>query len=110
VKGGPGNDTLLGGTGGGTGSDHIVGGPGNDFLAGSEVLAGGAGNDVTIVADMPAVKDKVTCSGGYDRVLSDRKDVVAPNCEKVVRNPLAFFEFLESVPASFYEGLGPSIF
>jgi hypothetical protein len=32
---------------------------------------------------VPAVKDTVSCGGGFDRVLADHKDVVADDCERV---------------------------
>ena len=45
------------------------------------------------------------------RVRDDRKDVVAPNCKRVmvIGSGVSFFEFLESVPQSFFEGLPPGI-
>jgi hypothetical protein len=41
------------------------------------------------------------------RVRAEREDVVAPNCERVtvIGSGVSFFEFLESVPQSFFEGL-----
>ena len=41
------------------------------------------------------------------RVRAEREDVVAPNCERVmvIGSGASFFEFLESVPQSFFEGL-----
>jgi hypothetical protein len=44
----------------------------------------GDGNDVLNVVNVkPAKKDIVTCGGGFDRVLADRADAVAPDCERV---------------------------
>jgi hypothetical protein len=43
-------------------------------------------------------KDIVSCGGGFDRVLADRIDVVAPDCERV------FFDF-----DVFWESLPPAL-
>lgn len=78
--GGP--DTILGLAGndlldGGTGNDTLVGGAGRD------VLYGRAGNDVLSVRDNQ--RDRIVCGAGRDRVLADRLDLVARDCERVVR-------------------------
>jgi hypothetical protein len=70
LKGSGGNDCLDGAGGndalkGGGGKDALKGGPGKDRLS------GGPG------------KDRINCGGGKDTVNADRKDRVAPNCEKV---------------------------
>ena len=65
-----------------------------------------------------AAPDIVTCGSGFDRVLADTKDVVAPDCEKVVlfRGGSAseyhdlVDEFVAEVPPSFWEGLQPGVF
>ena len=118
LVGGPGNDAV----GGGLGSDNVVGKEGNDFLIGgpglepreapNDKLSGGDGNDVFLVDNVPAAKDLVTCGDGFDRVLADKKDVVAPNCERVrivhgSREEVLQQEeeFLASVPRSFCRGL-----
>jgi Ca2+-binding RTX toxin-like protein len=110
LEGGPGNDVVAGGLG----SDNVVGEEGNDLMADGEVpdqsedrLSGGAGNDVILVVNRPAFEDKVTCGGGFDRVIADRKDVVAPDCERVVIGLASFEEFFNSIPESFFEGLHP---
>ncbi len=117
LVGGPGNDFVFSGKG----SDNIVGGEGNDFLFecclrefSKDTLSGGSGNDVIDVSHKPAVQDVVTCGSGFDRVLSDRADRVAPDCEKVVvvhgsvEDVLRQFEeFNESIPQSFFEGQPP---
>ena len=36
-----------------------------------------------LVDNEPAAKDIATCGGGFDRVFADRKDLVAPDCERV---------------------------
>jgi hypothetical protein len=46
-------------------------------------IAGGAGNDAFFVWHKPAYRDTIVCGGGFDWVLADPKDVVAPNCERV---------------------------
>jgi Ca2+-binding RTX toxin-like protein len=82
IHGGPGNDTLYGQGGddqihGGAGDDYIVGGSGHD------AIWGGDGNDVIDVRD--GEPDIVSCGGGYDRVLADQFDRIAPDCESVSR-------------------------
>jgi len=77
-----GADTILGLAGndfldGGTGNDTLVGGPGRDTLFGR------SGNDVLSVRD--GQRDRVSCGPGRDRVIADRTDVVARDCEHVVR-------------------------
>jgi hypothetical protein len=90
-----------------------VGGGGNDYLPDGEFenavrdnLSGGSGNDVLDVINISGVKkDVVACGSGFDRVLADGKDVVAPDCERVtvgLRNADAFYD---SIPQSFFEGL-----
>jgi hypothetical protein len=106
VLGGSGNDFVFGDKGsdcavvggegrddidGGTGSDRMLGGGGGDlFIDGplgeaskNDVLSGEEGDDVLFGDHVPAVKDIVSCGGGFDRVLADSKDVVSDDCEKV---------------------------
>ncbi len=115
LVGGPGNDAVFGGKG----SDNMVGGEGNDLLFecclrefSKDTLSGGSGNDVIDVSHRPAVRDVVVCGRGFDRVLADRKDTVARDCERVVvvrgsREAVLrqVHEFFESVPESFFAGL-----
>jgi Ca2+-binding RTX toxin-like protein len=110
LVGGPGNDAVQGGLG----SDDLVGGPGNDFMVDGDFnsqsednLSGGAGNDVIIVANRPAFGDVVSCGRGFDRVLADREDLLAPDCERVVFGLASAEGFFESIPESFFEGLHP---
>src|SRR5215217_6728630 len=118
-----GEDTLLGGPGndavqGGLGSDNVLGGEGNDYMVDGEfeppavkdILSAGEGNDVLNVANKPAGKDVVSCGSGIDRVLADRADMVAPDCEKVFLGPAGADEFFNSIPQSFIEGLNPEVF
>ena len=114
-----GDKNLMGGTGddrveGGKGSDTIVGGSGNDWVfegaepgdANIDNLSAGAGNDAVWVLNWgPVGKDVLSCGRGFDRVIADRTDVIADDCERVFfgrRNIEAFFE---DIPNSFWEGL-----
>ncbi len=111
LLGGPGNDAVIGGLG----SDNVVGNDGNDLVTdgpdrefSTDILSAGDGNDVVGVFNAPTFKDIVTCGGGVDRVFADKKDVVAPGCEKVANSGAEFEELSESIPESFWEGLPPS--
>ncbi len=134
LVGGPGNDGVLGGLGsdnlagssgndfadGGPGSDNISGGDGTDYLLDGErrggatdTLDGGDGNDVLDPFNKPAKKDFVTCGSGFDRVLTDTEDVVAPDCEKVAVGLAAASELNQQLEESgffdrIFEGLAPS--
>jgi arylsulfatase A-like enzyme len=68
-----GRDTLWG-LGG---NDLLRGGPGRDRLL------GGPGNDR--ILDREGARDTIACGLGVDRVLADRLDVVAEDCEIVTR-------------------------
>ena len=57
-------------------------------------------------------RDVVKCGGGFDRVLADRADMVAPDCERVARGHAAVEELNQRIDESgFYdrlsEGLAP---
>ena len=115
LQGGPGNDIVFGARG----SDNVLGDAGNDWLidgptreSSLDKVSGGDGNDVLLVENVPATKDIATCGGGFDRILADRKDLVAPDCERVriARGSLEEVrqqeeEFFASIPPSFFEGL-----
>jgi Ca2+-binding RTX toxin-like protein len=112
VLGGPGNDDVNGGRG----SDNIVGGRGNDIMfegaepdvAKIDNLSAGAGNDgVWVLNWSPVGKDVVSCGSGFDRVLADRTDVIAPDCERVFFGRSNINAYFESFPQSFWEGLPP---
>jgi hypothetical protein len=113
LMGGEGNDAVLGGLG----SDDGVSGEGNDFMQGGEfdtppvkdIFSGGAGNDVIDVFNKPAGKDIVTCGRGFDRVLTDSKDVLTPDCERVFVGERKIEAFFESIPENFWEGLAPPV-
>jgi Ca2+-binding RTX toxin-like protein len=110
VLGGPGNDDVNGGRG----SDNIVGGRGNDIMfegaepdvAKIDNLSAGAGNDgVWVLNWSPVGKDVVSCGSGFDRVLADRTDVIAADCERVFFGRSNIDAYFESFPESFFEGL-----
>ena len=117
LLGGPGNDFVLGGKG----SESVVGEEGNDLLSdpgdrefSKDTYSGGPGNEVIDVVHFRGASDRVVCGSGFDRVVADSNDVVAPDCEKVVvirertfseynERWTRFYE--ETVPANFFEGL-----
>jgi len=110
LVGGDGNDDVEGGRG----SDNIVGGIGNDFLfegaepdvAKIDHLSAGAGNDgVWVLNWSPVGKDVLSCGDGFDRVLADRTDVIAADCERVLFGRRNIGTFFEDIPQSFWEGL-----
>ena len=80
-----------------------------DFDPVMDTLSSGDGKDVIFVLNKPAGKDLLTCGDGFDRVLADRADVVAPDCEKV-KVSVGFGsaeEWFNSIPQAFFEGLHP---
>jgi Ca2+-binding RTX toxin-like protein len=110
MVGGSGNDSVIGGRGsdivlGEEGDDLVVDGPDREFA--TDNVSGGDGNDVVGAVNRPAFVDIVSCGGGFDRVIVDRKDVLAPDCEKVFFGLGSEDEFIESIPQSFFEGLHP---
>lgn len=92
IFGGGGGDTIGGENGndrldGGRGADVVSGGSGDDVVrggAGPDGLSGGSGRDLVDARD--GVRDYVWCAGGRDRVLADRHDTVARDCEQVRRS------------------------
>jgi Ca2+-binding RTX toxin-like protein len=112
VAGGPGNDDVNGGRG----SDNILGGRGNDIMfegaepdvAKIDIISAGAGNDgVWVLNWSPVGKDVLSCGSGFDRVLADRTDVIAPDCERVFFGRRNIDAYFNSFPESFWEGLPP---
>jgi hypothetical protein len=119
LLGGPGNDFIWTGKG----SDVVVGAEGNDLLNddwireySEDTFSGGPGNDVIDVVHYRSARDRVVCGGGFDRVVADSKDVIAPDCEEVVvfrgGTRSEYFDvvnafYRETVPQNFYEGLPP---
>jgi hypothetical protein len=110
-----GRETLLGGEGndylyGHTGADRIVGGEGDDLIfqgpypeTAKDTLSGGDGNDVLFFDNRTPAKDVVTCGDGFDRVGADRKDVVAPDCEKVFLGRAASRFYFRLEESGFFE-------
>jgi hypothetical protein len=113
LVGGRGNDTVIGGRGsddvsGDGGNDLVIDGPDREFA--TDKLSAGDGNDVVALVNKPAFKDVATCGSGFDRVIADREDVLAPDCEKVFFGLGSEDEFIESIPDSFFAGLHPQFF
>jgi len=108
VYGGSGNDFV----GGGNGPDNVIGGDGIDYVADGDVVkdtsgdnvSAGAGNDGVQVVNVTPTKDRVSCGGGFDRVAADRKDVIAPDCERV------FFGTSQRTQNAFFGSFPPSYF
>jgi hypothetical protein len=50
------------------------------------------------------------CGEGFDRVLADREDLLAPDCERVFFGLRSEDEFLASIPPRFFAGLHPQFF
>jgi Ca2+-binding RTX toxin-like protein len=112
-----GHKTMFGGSGndfvyGGKGSDDIVGGGGKDYLfegaepgaAKPDNISAGDGTDAVWVLNWsPRGKDILSCGSGFDRVLADRTDVIAADCERVFFGRRNIDAFFESTPESFYE-------
>jgi Ca2+-binding RTX toxin-like protein len=114
--GGPGNDFVWAGEG----ADNALGGEGNDLVSddddrvSQDNLSGGPGDDVidALQYRSPA-RDIALCGSGFDWVVANKKDVVAPDCERVDvfrggthRDFERFWmSFFESVPDSWFKGL-----
>jgi Ca2+-binding RTX toxin-like protein len=111
LAGGLGNDVVFGGRG----SDNILGETGNDLVQDADAarefstdkLSAGDGNDVVGIFNDPAFRDVLTCGSGFDRVFADKKDTIAPDCERVADEGSEFNALFESIPQSFFEGLHP---
>jgi len=92
IPGGGGDDQLFGSGGsdtivGGAGDDRIDGGRGNDYLdggKGEDRISAGPGSDTVLADDGEA--DRISCGDGNDRVMADPADVVAEDCELVIRS------------------------
>lgn len=107
IAGGDGNDRAYGNSG----DDHVTGGPGNDDISGSlgadlidggdgddnvsegppfdtdtDILFGGAGDDLLDAYNTPPVMDVVNCGPGNDLVYTDGADLLV-DCEEVVLGP-----------------------
>ena len=89
------------------GGDEIVDGE-IDEASKDDVLSGAEGNDILVADNVPAVRDIVSCGGGFDRVLADRKDVVADDCERVRVVHGSRAQVLDQEEA-FFESLPPAL-
>src|SRR5215218_9967385 len=112
-------DTLIGKGGNDrlfslAGTDNLLGGRGNDYLfegaepgvAKIDNIFAGAGNDAVWVLNWsPRGTDVVSCGSGFDRVLADRLDVIASDCERVFYGQRNIGTFFDSIPNSFWDGL-----
>jgi len=84
ITGSGGPDRLLGYAG----NDRILGKGGTDVLVGgpgADMLVGGAGDDTISADGDPKVRDTIICGGGIDTVTADATDLVAGDCEAVLR-------------------------
>jgi hypothetical protein len=85
---------------------------GHPWGGATDIVTGGDGNDVLDPINRPAGKDLVTCGSGFDRVLADRLDVVAPDCERVAVGLAAVLRLDHRIEESgfydrLFEGLAP---
>ena len=82
VAGDQGNDRINGNSG----NDALEGNSGHDRITGStgaDRISGGSGDDRVNARD--GRRDRVNCGRGRDRVIADRFDRIARNCERVGR-------------------------
>jgi Ca2+-binding RTX toxin-like protein len=124
MNGGEGFDDLMGGGGndrinGESGPDRILGQAGDDYLLDGEfragerdTLSGADGDDLLDTINRPAKEDIVSCGRGFDRVLADANDAIAPDCEKVAVGPAAADRLNQQLENSgfferFLDGLAP---
>ena len=77
--------------------------------ASTEILSGGDGDDIFAADNVPATKDTVSCGRGFDRIIADKKDVVASDCEKVQVVHGSEEEVLEQED-EFFESLPPALY
>ena len=91
IRGVGGNDVLRGLGGddclnGGRGNDRLIAGPGSDRLTGGkgrDIMLGAGGPDMIKARD--GQRDVIKCGPGKDKVVADRSDRVAKDCEQVRR-------------------------
>ena len=91
ISSGSSNDRAAGDQGndrinGNSGNDALFGNSGNDRITGStgaDRISGGGGNDRINSRD--GRRDRLDCGRGRDRLIADRFDRVARNCERVSR-------------------------
>jgi Ca2+-binding RTX toxin-like protein len=94
-----GDDVLSGGSGndevsGTLGRDAVSGGEGRDivddgllFDDSSDRISGGVGDDIMDAFNDPAVSDVVACGPGNDLAYTDGTDLIAGDCEEIIRGP-----------------------
>jgi Tol biopolymer transport system component len=83
ICGNGGADRLLGRAG----ADELLAGAGSDTVVpglGRDVVNAGGGADFALARD--GAQDNITCGSGRDFVVSDRRDTVGRDCERVVRS------------------------
>lgn len=87
IVGGGGDDLIRGlrsadALSGGADRDTIYSGPRDETA--EDIVAAGDGDDFVRVFNRPAARDLVDCGDGLDRVVADRRDVLA-GCNRVKR-------------------------
>jgi hypothetical protein len=109
VYGGPGNDVITGYAGyfnGGDGNDilyagrksslvtTLIGGAGRDIIgasAGVDIIRSGTGNDYISTQLTESIgRDRISCGAGRDVVWARSNDIVARDCETVIRRTATF--------------------
>ena len=100
LHGEAGKDSILGSSGrdrinGGAAADRLSGGGGVDVIrgdAGNDRLSGGRSRDSLLgnsgddrINALDGARDRISCGTGNDRVVADRIDRVAGNCETIRR-------------------------
>jgi hypothetical protein len=70
---------------GSEGRDVVDDGP--PFDDSSDRISGGAGDDIMDAFNDPAVSDVVACGPGNDRAYTDGTDLIAGDCEEIIRGP-----------------------
>lgn len=102
IRGGDGNDTISGGEG----PDEIYDDSGNDNLVDGTTSADSArdfiyGGDGILTVNSPqAAEDVVYCGTGFDKAVVDTIDIVADDCEEVLRYP-DYPEYTDEDPLDF---------
>ena len=89
-----------------SGNDLMI--DGNLRESSHDNFSGNAGNDVLIVNHVPPFEDVASCGGGFDRVVADSKDVVAPDCERV-RVVHGSVEEVFEQEGAFFESIPPGV-
>jgi hypothetical protein len=85
----------------------LIGSGGTLHEPSDDTIYGRDGTDVINSLNQPAAKALVACGDGFDRVIVDRKDMVAADGDRVFVGLGSINEFEESIPESFLEGQPP---